>query len=243
MQNHYSSVRTAWKVWDSAIILSRWFHANSEILTGKKVLEVGSGCGLVGLLASLYSKETTLTDYLPEIVEVLKTNTKLNYPHGGADHILSCVLDWEKVVVDSSKETEAKRYDIIFGSDLVYNLQHAEWLPVVIDKLLVHSSTSRFITILPKNRLGVDEFRANLSIKGFEEELSCNPPEQLFIDLSKKCHWSLIVAKRKDNSALAHDVQKTEQLREDRKSSDDWLDFRHFVVFEDYSKSDSEEEQ
>mmetsp|Transcript_32894 Transcript_32894/g.69211 ORF Transcript_32894/g.69211 Transcript_32894/m.69211 type:complete len:484 (-) Transcript_32894:71-1522(-) len=39
-------------MWPSAIVLSRWLVSNPSVLQGKSVLELGAGCGLVGIAAA-----------------------------------------------------------------------------------------------------------------------------------------------------------------------------------------------
>jgi hypothetical protein len=54
-------------IWDAAIILSRWIHANQTLFIGQIVLELGSGCALAGIVAARYAGEVYLTDYIPQV--------------------------------------------------------------------------------------------------------------------------------------------------------------------------------
>ncbi|TNJ30045.1 Methyltransferase [Giardia muris] len=65
-------------VWDAAIIMSRYLITHPEVLQGKRVLELGSGVGLTGLIASRFSDEVVLTDYSESILENLEYNIWLN---------------------------------------------------------------------------------------------------------------------------------------------------------------------
>jgi len=79
-QDDYRQSKAGWKVWDSALVLSRWLYANSHVLRMKKVHELGCGCGLVGILAACFAKQVVFSDYLPGILENLKTNLIENGP-------------------------------------------------------------------------------------------------------------------------------------------------------------------
>ncbi|KAH7281983.1 hypothetical protein KP509_35G006400 [Ceratopteris richardii] len=69
-----------WKVWGTALILSWKLVDQQKDIKAKKVLELGSGCGLCGLLtAKLGACEVVLTDYMPEVLANLCENT-LNLP-------------------------------------------------------------------------------------------------------------------------------------------------------------------
>lgn len=67
-----------WKVWGTALVLARRLVNLQKMLDGKRVLELGSGCGLCGLLAvKLGASEVILTDNVPDILENLCNNALL----------------------------------------------------------------------------------------------------------------------------------------------------------------------
>ena len=70
---------TAYCVWPCARMLAEWLHA-SELappLAGRNVLELGAGCGLVGLSAWVGGASVCLTD-LPENLSRLQHLVRLN---------------------------------------------------------------------------------------------------------------------------------------------------------------------
>ena len=74
----YAKGGLGWKVWGTALILSQRLITLQKHIQNKKVLELGSGCGLCGLLlAKLGALEVVLSDYLPEIVANLCENVLL----------------------------------------------------------------------------------------------------------------------------------------------------------------------
>lgn len=114
-----------------------------------KVLELGSGTGLVGLtaghvLASILSwlgslvsidVEIILTDYHPEVLHNLRSNLELNktrftLPENCTSSLKVQVmkLDWRELegsALVAAGLTGA--FDVILGSDLVYEPEHAIW--------------------------------------------------------------------------------------------------------------------
>ena len=55
--------RTGQLVWKGALLMANFLAARPELVHSKHVLELGSGCGLVGILCSLLgAKSVTLTD-------------------------------------------------------------------------------------------------------------------------------------------------------------------------------------
>lgn len=65
-------------IWDAAVIMSRFLRTQGPVLHGLRVLELGSGVGLVGLVASRLCREAVLTDYSTSILENLEYNIWLN---------------------------------------------------------------------------------------------------------------------------------------------------------------------
>lgn len=60
------------RVWAVATTVCRELAAYPDIVRGKEVLEIGSGCGLTGIFAAkLGAQRVTLTDFLPKVVDNL----------------------------------------------------------------------------------------------------------------------------------------------------------------------------
>ncbi|XP_052808920.1 protein N-lysine methyltransferase METTL21D-like isoform X2 [Mya arenaria] len=68
-------------VWDAAIVLAKYFEAADfqygRFWKGKKVLELGSGTGAVGLLTASYGASTIITD-LQDFVPLMNMNIETN---------------------------------------------------------------------------------------------------------------------------------------------------------------------
>ena len=101
-------------VWDAALVLAKFLenkHFPDKYWTSKKVLELGSGTGLVGLVAGCLGADVMLTD-LEELVPLLSENIERNKEliEGTA---VSRTLKWGGT---SGLEIP----DVILMSDLVY---------------------------------------------------------------------------------------------------------------------------
>ncbi|KAA8531507.1 hypothetical protein F0562_006140 [Nyssa sinensis] len=68
-------------MWDSGIVLGKFLEHAVEsgmiLFQGKKVVELGSGCGLVGCIALLLGAQVILID-LPDRPRLLKKNVEAN---------------------------------------------------------------------------------------------------------------------------------------------------------------------
>ncbi|KAG0216540.1 hypothetical protein BGX28_000054 [Mortierella sp. GBA30] len=129
----------------------------SSPLPFPRILELGSGTGLVGFTASLFSNpqgpKVILSDYHPNVISTLHHNSALNHLENRCDIQL---LDWRDVLkrrslrnkidtIDPSecqydteveKMSEQDRMDLIIGAEVVYDHGHAELVAHVVDEYL-----------------------------------------------------------------------------------------------------------
>lgn len=81
-------------VWDSAIVLSKYFERlGSSVLSGKRVIELGAGCGLVTVVAARLGADCTATDMEPNL-PLLDENCTLN---GAPPEAASCAIPMRNV--------------------------------------------------------------------------------------------------------------------------------------------------
>lgn len=84
----------------------------------KRILEIGCGIALSSLLLNKQCADITATDYHPEVEKFLNRNTKLNG---------DCPISYEQVDWNKNKDSLGK-FDIIIGSDLLYEDSHIQLL-------------------------------------------------------------------------------------------------------------------
>ena len=109
-------------VWDSSIVLAH-FIFKFEIM-GKRILEVGCGIALSSLLLNHRLADITATDYNPATEHFLLENTKLN-----SGKLIPFVrTGW------GDEDSNLGKFDLIIGSDLLYESDHAELLSDFIDQ-------------------------------------------------------------------------------------------------------------
>jgi predicted nicotinamide N-methyase len=108
-------------LWPSSLVLA---HFMDDFEAGKKrILEVGCGMGLASLLLNKQSADITATDYHPEAQKFLQRNARLNE----GDEIAFEQVDW------ADKKESLGLFDVIIGSDLLYEDEHIELLANFID--------------------------------------------------------------------------------------------------------------
>ncbi|MFZ5650480.1 MAG: class I SAM-dependent methyltransferase [Bacillota bacterium] len=97
------------EIWPAARGLSRYIWENMDF-SGQKVLELGCGLGLAGIVCGLKGASVTFSDYQPEALEISCRNAGLN----GLSGVGAFFGDWR----DFSLEEE---FDWIVGSDILYD--------------------------------------------------------------------------------------------------------------------------
>jgi hypothetical protein len=116
---------------------------------GPRVLELGTGCGIVGLEMHYLcpNSEVILTD-LPEAMEVLDHNAQLVRSRTDEGHLETMVLDWEEPLPEPLKKAPK---DVILVSDCTYN---SDSIPALVKTLaaLIGISPSALAVVSMKVR-------------------------------------------------------------------------------------------
>ncbi|XP_063476141.1 EEF1A lysine methyltransferase 3 isoform X2 [Symphalangus syndactylus] len=118
-QNFGSRLGVAARVWDAvrsglrrALSLCNYFESQNVDFRGKKVIELGAGTGIVGILAALQGGDVTITD-LPLALEQIQGNVQANVPAGGQAQVRA--LSW-----GIDHHVFPGNYDLVLGADIVY---------------------------------------------------------------------------------------------------------------------------
>jgi predicted nicotinamide N-methyase len=109
-------------IWASGEILAREM-AHFDI-QDKRILEVGCGIGLSSLVLNARHADITATDIHPEASSFLAENVRLNQ----GKHIPFLRTGW------NDNKDGLGRFDVIIGSDILYEREHIVLLSQFIDK-------------------------------------------------------------------------------------------------------------
>jgi len=96
-------------LWPASYGMAYYIWDNVDFSPGEKVLELGAGMGLPGIVSALKGANLTLSDFNPTALEMAGENARLN----GVEAVL-LQEDWR---VFSSKE----KFDYILASDICYD--------------------------------------------------------------------------------------------------------------------------
>tara|TARA_R110000824_G_scaffold113028_6_gene262559 strand:- start:2636 stop:3334 length:699 start_codon:yes stop_codon:yes gene_type:complete len=139
-------------IWPSSLVLAHYIGNHQT--AGKRILEIGCGMALSSLLLNQRNDDITATDYHPEVAVFLERNTQLN--HGKA--IGYQRIDW------ADDTSDLGLFDIIIGSDLLYEDEHINLLADFIHK---HSNSTCEVILVDPGRGRKNKFSRRMETHGF----------------------------------------------------------------------------
>lgn len=170
---------TGLKLWDGAYILAKHLENTNSFpcgfWKGKRCIELGAGCGLVGMAAWLLGASVTLTD-TEDMLEHTKKCVKHNLEKvngRGSKEVDGLAINTQVYLWGTDCTDLSPPFDIILGSDIIYQQSCVDDLLNTLEKL---SGPDTVIFISYKTRgLGEDVFFEKLRDTQFT--LSKIPPE------------------------------------------------------------------
>jgi len=139
-------------IWPSGQVLARCM--NTHLIDGLHILEVGCGLALASLVVKQRGGDITTSDYHPMVPSFLAANTGLN----ALNNIAAISGDW------SVDEVESEKFDLIIGSDVLYERGHFDMLSGYIDR---HAKPKAEVMIVDPGRGHVGKFSRRMRQLGF----------------------------------------------------------------------------
>ena len=139
-------------VWPSGLVLA---HFMLDYDTGnKRILEIGCGIGLTSLLLNKRDADITATDNHPEVEDFLLRNAALNKGRS----ISFERTDW------GDNSSQLGHFDLIIGSDLLYEDQHIELLSRFIEQ---HAKPVCEVILVDPGRGRKNKFSTRMAAYGY----------------------------------------------------------------------------
>ncbi|MGS2721307.1 class I SAM-dependent methyltransferase [Paraglaciecola aestuariivivens] len=142
-------------IWPSSLVLAHFI--SDYQLANKRILEVGCGMGLSSLLLNKLNADITATDYHPEVARFLIANTQLNNDRPIAYE----QTDW------ASHHDTLGLFDLIIGSDLLYEDEHIALLAQFIQR---HANPNCEVIIVDPGRGRKNKLSKQMLVNGFQSE-------------------------------------------------------------------------
>ncbi len=133
------------RIWPSSVALSRHlvYQFFPTKLAGMRVLEIGCGTGLPGVVAANLGAFTMFSDMVPLTLQAVQETCQLN----GIRNYATCTLDW------SDRKKFDKRYDLVLGSEVFYDENILPEISFLLEQMLAKGGKALFCD---PNRLGLD---------------------------------------------------------------------------------------
>ena len=164
------------RIWPSSVAFSEYLINQffPERLKGTKVLEIGCGTGLPGVIAAQLGAFTMFSDMVPVTLEAVKETCRLNH----ISQFDTCTLDWSQS--NQSKE----RYDFVIGCEVFYDEETLADISNVLEQVLAPGGKGIFCD---PNRLGLDTIELAFQEKFnlYIEQIPLNWPPQKGLNKKK----------------------------------------------------------
>lgn len=159
-------------IWPSSFVLAH--HMLDFDTKEKRILEIGCGMALTSLLLNERQADITATDYHPEVKIFLDRNIQLN----SGRNIAFERVDW------ADDTSELGLFDLIIGSDLLYEDLHVPLLAKFIQK---HTQPKSEIIIVDPGRGRKNKLSSKMTELGFRSD-HIKPENTDYLEKSFKGH-------------------------------------------------------
>ncbi|XP_033224370.1 protein-lysine N-methyltransferase EEF2KMT isoform X2 [Belonocnema kinseyi] len=190
--------------WQAALTLAEWCISNESQLTGKRILELGSGIGLTGVavISACSPKQYTFSDCHPAVLNLLCKNLYTNLSTDSKEHPENLEKRDERlqfrtrykdsgVRVENLKWEEIEEYvnestlvpEIVIAADVLYDKSNFSALSNALETLLKNGTQYAIIAATVRNSSTIAQFLEELDSKlGYEDEPV--PNSEVFIQTS-----------------------------------------------------------
>lgn len=157
--------------WSGALVLGAWLvaHAEEEV-KGRRVLELGAGTGLVGVVAALLGAavvKCTDRDH-PSMMNAINRTITLNLSRVGK-RMSAAPLDYGLL------QSYDEPYDLIVGSDLLYSAENFDDILFTVASFLSVNPSCTFVTSYhersPHRSLAAHLYKFNLEAEVLKSPL------------------------------------------------------------------------
>ncbi|ROR01768.1 lysine methyltransferase [Desulfosoma caldarium] len=118
------------KVWEASFVMASYW-AHQPVVPGRRILEIGTGIGVLGVFMASKGHRVTLSDINEDALLFARANVLLNGCEGNADVQR---IDWNDTFL-------GEPYHVIVGSEVVYDRATYPALVRFLDQALVPGGT------------------------------------------------------------------------------------------------------
>ncbi|KAL4577713.1 hypothetical protein LXL04_013824 [Taraxacum kok-saghyz] len=152
--------------WPSEEVLAYYCLSQIDLFRSKRVIELGSGYGLAGLLIASVTDalEVVISDGNPQVVDYIQRNINANLRHFNNTKVKSMMLHWNHEELSDI----SNNFDIIVASDCTFFKEFHKGLVQTVKCLLKKQGPSEAIFLGPKRGNSLDEFLMEVKESGLQ---------------------------------------------------------------------------
>ena len=156
---------TGLRTWEAALHLGQFLSRNSDIVSGKHVLELGAGTGFISILCARYLDvaHVIASDGSDDVINNLPENLFLNHLQDSA-RVTPMDLKWGHALVGTEEEVwnGGRPVDVVLGADVTYDASVIPALVATLGELYtLHPRLEVYISATQRNE---DTFRSFLQV-------------------------------------------------------------------------------
>ncbi|KAI4381773.1 hypothetical protein MLD38_007817 [Melastoma candidum] len=164
--------------WPSEEVLAYFCLSHSDMFRSRRVIELGSGYGLAGLViaAATEASEVVISDGNPQVVNYIQSNIDANSHHFSGTEVSPMMLHWSQSDISGVSNS----FDIIIASDCTFFKEFHSDLANIIKCLLKNQGPSEAILFSPKRGNSLDKFLDIVRKSGLSFSVTENYNEKVF---------------------------------------------------------------
>ncbi|MCD7460270.1 hypothetical protein HAX54_043213 [Datura stramonium] len=150
--------------WPSEDVLGHYCLSHASIFRQKRVIELGSGYGLAGLIVAMTTeaREVFISDGNPQVVDYIQRNVNANSGSFGGTEVKPLMLHWGQETDSDISNT----FDVIIASDCTFFKEFHGALVRTIKSLLKDEGPSEAILFSPRRGDSLDKFLIEVEDSG-----------------------------------------------------------------------------
>ncbi len=153
------------QLWSSGLVLAE--HVSTVVLDGQRVLEIGCGLAVPGIVLHRRVADIVVSDWHPECAAFLRENLRLN--HLGPLRYRD--VDWSGG--SPSLGPKLGKFDLIIGSDVLYERSHPRQLVEFFER---HAERRVDVLLVDPQRGQAGELARRMLERGFSRSTPLVPP-------------------------------------------------------------------
>jgi len=167
-----ASGTTGLRTWEAALHLGQYLCANPSLVADKRILELGTGTGYLGILCTKYlgARHVIASDGSEDVINNLPDNLFLNGLQD-SDKITPMELRWGHALLGTEEQqwNGGRHVDIVIGADITYDSRVNFALVATLEEIVVlYPEVTVLIAATERNYETFKSFLLVWEKRGFE---------------------------------------------------------------------------